>query len=130
MNELTFMLVVYLLFCFSDFVPDVETRHFVIGYFYIAVILLNLFVHLIFLFLDTLKKLRDWCQRKCCSSKHSINPHPHVPDKRNRIKKQMLSVYKAAGMASTFLIRIQRCAKESSSPNSQRLSSDSSSSPQ
>ena len=67
MNELTLILVIYQLFCLTEFVPEAETRHFAIGYAYITVVLLNVLVHLIFLLRGSFKRFRKWCKKKCCS---------------------------------------------------------------
>ena len=51
-NECTTIFLIYCLMCFTDFVPDEETRS-KIGLFYIGVNLFHILVHLVFLALAT-----------------------------------------------------------------------------
>ena len=51
-NECTTIFLLYCLMCFTDFVPDEETRS-KIGLFYIGVNLFHILVHLVFLALAT-----------------------------------------------------------------------------
>jgi hypothetical protein len=53
MNEETVLILTYLLMCFTDFVPDPETRSDV-GRVYMLVAITNIGVHLIFLAMGTL----------------------------------------------------------------------------
>jgi hypothetical protein len=52
MDEWTILLLSYGMMCFTDFVPDPETRSEMIGPFYIIIILANVLIHLIFLVID------------------------------------------------------------------------------
>ena len=52
MNECTVLLLSYGMMCFTEFVPEPETRRKLIGPFYIIVVLANILIHLIFLVLD------------------------------------------------------------------------------
>ena len=56
------MLLIYGLFCFTQFVTEPETRNFN-GYAYIAVVACNVFVHLTFLLLDTFRKVKRLLKR-------------------------------------------------------------------
>ena len=53
MNECTAILQTYGLMCFTDFVPSEEVRD-SISFFYIGVIVTNIFIHLIVLVFETL----------------------------------------------------------------------------
>jgi len=63
MDECTVLLLSYGMMCFTDFVPEPETRSEVIGTFYMGVLLLNVFIHLIFLMLDFGSKSKIRCKR-------------------------------------------------------------------
>ena len=84
MNECTVLLFIYCMMCFTDFVPDPETRSYV-GYFYMGFISANVLVHLIFLVLETFRKLRKDC-RGCYSkyiAKKNKTKHPRPVDVAN-----------------------------------------------
>ena len=63
-NELTFVAMTYNLCCFSDFIPEAETRS-KVGYSFIAFAIINIMVHLFFVLQHTLITLRDKLCRKC-----------------------------------------------------------------
>ena len=86
MNELTLITVIYLLFCLTEYVPEAETRHFVIGYAYITVVLLNVLVQFVFLLRGSFQNIRKWCKKKCCSTSNSAKIY--VPDKKTRARKE------------------------------------------
>ena len=48
MNEVTLLLLAYILFCFSDFVPDADMRA-NLGFWYIGTSLANIAIHLLFM---------------------------------------------------------------------------------
>ena len=64
MNECTIVLMSYGQMCFTDFVPEPETRS-LIGFYYIGITLANVLVHLIFLALATCISLKNYCKKKC-----------------------------------------------------------------
>ena len=70
MDECTILVLSYFLLCFTDFVPEAETRS-EIGHFYVAVVLVNVLVHFIFLLLDIGSKSKLRCKR--CFNKHKAN---------------------------------------------------------
>ncbi len=45
MNEVTTVLLLYIVYMFSDLIPDPETTY-MVGYFYIVILVANLSVHL------------------------------------------------------------------------------------
>ena len=76
-NELTTLLLIYLLMCFSDFVSDPELRN-KLGYIYIGVIFTNIATHLLILIYTNLiaaklsirKKLHKYRSRR---AKEALN---------------------------------------------------------
>jgi hypothetical protein len=70
MDECTNLVLSYCLICFTDFVPEAEIRS-KIGLLYIAVVLVNVLVHLIFLLLDVRSKSKLICKR--CFNKLKAN---------------------------------------------------------
>ena len=69
-NEITVLLLSYLILSFTEAVGDPETRS-IYGRIFIFICILNVFVHLIFLLLDTIgnivelvKKMKKKCQKK------------------------------------------------------------------
>ena len=48
LDECTYLVLVYLLMCFTNFIPDPEVRN-QVGIAYISVMMLNMGVHLLFL---------------------------------------------------------------------------------
>lgn len=67
-NECTIILLHYGLMMFTDYVPEAETRHY-IGWYYIAVSLGNILVHIFFLILDSSKRTWSWCRQKYIKSR-------------------------------------------------------------
>ncbi len=57
MNECTIIFLTYGQLCFTDFVPEEDTRS-VIGYVYMGVSIANILVHLIFLVLASSHKVK------------------------------------------------------------------------
>jgi len=70
MDECTILVLSYFLLCFTDFVPEAESRS-EIGHVYIAVVLSNVLVHFIFLMHDSGSKSKLRCKR--CFNKHKAN---------------------------------------------------------
>ena len=62
-NDCTLLVLTYCLLCFTDFIPEEDTRH-KLGYVFITVSLGNIALHLVFILLETflLAKLR--CKRR------------------------------------------------------------------
>ena len=79
MNECTVLLFIYCMMCFTDFVPDPETRSYV-GYFYMGFISANVLVHLIFLVLETFRKIKKdckgWYSKYIAKKNKTANPRP------------------------------------------------------
>ena len=68
MNEITAIVLTYGLKCFTDFVPNEETRS-KIGYYYIGVSSANILIHLIVLVLETVYRMKLVCKKRLwCSS--------------------------------------------------------------
>lgn len=63
-NEVTFVAMTYSLACFSDLVPDAETRSYV-GYSFIAFAVINVIIHLFFVLKHTLTTLKNKICRRC-----------------------------------------------------------------
>ena len=72
LNEFTLLLLSYLIFVFSDYVPNAKTRH-TVGYWWIGVQMSNLLAHLIFLQANLVNNIIAWCRKKyhCCPKKRS-----------------------------------------------------------
>ena len=64
MNECTIIVLLYGLMCFTDFVPNPETRSSV-GYVYMGVITTNIGVHIIKLLLQTCYMLKQGWKKYC-----------------------------------------------------------------
>ena len=62
MNEVTLLLLTYTLWCFTDFVPEAETRH-LLGFVFIATSQGNVIVHLILMVCETMKRIELGCKR-------------------------------------------------------------------
>ena len=67
LNECTVLLLGYCMMCFTDFVPEPETRSHV-GIFYMGFTAANVLVHIIFLILETSYNLKLRCKR--CYNKY------------------------------------------------------------
>ena len=70
-DECTYLLLFYVLMCFTDFVPDPEHRS-NLGIAYISVMFTNIGLHLITLIRSTLSSLVIICKRcfvRCCKKK-------------------------------------------------------------
>jgi len=63
MNETTLTFLYYGMLCFTDFVPEPETRS-LLGFIYMGVSLVNILVHLTFLALASCNKIKLRC-KKC-----------------------------------------------------------------
>ena len=72
-NEFTVLWVIYLLMCFTEFVPDPNTRH-ELGPVYIGLSGGNFALHLILILLTTLNNLRKTLTKKCinCIAKRKM----------------------------------------------------------
>jgi hypothetical protein len=68
MNEKTILLQMYMLMCFTDFVPEPETRN-EIGIAYMGISVGNILIHLFFLVVSGGTKIKIVCRRKCCKPK-------------------------------------------------------------
>ena len=69
-NEATTVVLLYMIYNFSDLIPDEENRY-MVGYFFVAILFGNLSVHLtligISIFNDLRDKFKEWhvkCQKK------------------------------------------------------------------
>ena len=62
MNEVTLLLLTYTLWCFTDFVPEAETRH-LLGFVFIATSQGNVIVHLTLMVCETMKRVELGCKR-------------------------------------------------------------------
>ena len=89
LDECTYLLLLYVLMCFSDSVPDPELRSH-LGIVYISIIIANIGVHLIILIRSTISSLclslkRCWARRHlyhcwcCCCCKCCIKKTRPVP---------------------------------------------------
>ena len=70
LNEATTVVLLYMIYNFSDLIPDEENRY-MVGYFFVAILFGNLSVHLtligISIFNDLRDKFKEWhvkCQKK------------------------------------------------------------------
>ena len=61
-NEATMLALTYFLFCFTDFVPDAETRY-KLGFAYIATSFVNLAVHMVIMLRGSFIKVRQSCRK-------------------------------------------------------------------
>ena len=63
MNEGTTVVLLYIVYMFSDLIPDSEA-HYVAGYVYIVMLISNLLVHLVLIgvtiFVELVKKIKGW----------------------------------------------------------------------
>lgn len=63
MNEGTTVVLLYIVYMFSDLIPDPETQY-VAGYVYIVMLISNLLVHLVLIgvtiFVELVKKIKGW----------------------------------------------------------------------
>ena len=73
MNEYTILILAYLLMCFTDFVPDPETRS-LAGRAYMIVAITNIGIHLICLVVGTITSIRNYCKKKCYKLKPIQKP--------------------------------------------------------
>ena len=62
-NEVTLVVLTYMLYCFTDFVPAAETRD-KIGLYYCGAIIGNIFVHLLIMMRASCQKLRIYCLKR------------------------------------------------------------------
>jgi hypothetical protein len=68
MNEETILILTYLLMCFTDFVPNPETRS-EVGRAYMLVAITNIGIHLICLVVGTLVNIKNYFKKKCRKQK-------------------------------------------------------------
>ena len=62
-NEVTIVILTYFLFCFTDFVPEAQTRH-GLGAYYSGVTLLNIAVHMIIMLRHSYRSVRLYCLKR------------------------------------------------------------------
>ena len=62
-NEVTIITLTYFLFCFTDFVPEPETRN-DLGTYYNSITYFNITVHILIMLFSTFQKLRLKCKRR------------------------------------------------------------------
>ena len=62
MNEMSSLLLLYLLMTFSDWIPDVELRH-AIGWLFIGIICFNLSIHIYFLTRTIVRRIYFACKK-------------------------------------------------------------------
>lgn len=67
-NEVTGILSLYTLFLFTNFVPDPSARS-ELGYVYIAILIFNFSVHILFLLITMCLNCKRYAKRKQCASK-------------------------------------------------------------
>lgn len=96
-NECTMIVLTYGLICFTDFVPEAETRH-LVGYAYMGTSLFNIAVHLLFLLCSTCGNCKQWCKRKCCKSKTSVA---------NKVKLSPAPAPTSKDPASKYVLRLK-----------------------
>ena len=70
-NDYTLLLLTYLLWCFTDIIGEVETRH-ALGFLFIAVTLSNVAVHVIFMVCGSIFNLKEKCKKCCCKQKIKV----------------------------------------------------------
>ena len=61
-NDITLLLMTYHMWCFTDIVPEPETRH-MLGFSFIAVSMMNILVHLVTMLLESGIKMRQACSK-------------------------------------------------------------------
>ena len=71
-NDVALLLMTYHMWCFTDIVPEPETRH-MLGFSFIAVSMMNILVHLVTMLLESGIKMRQTC-RKCFIKKQKMHP--------------------------------------------------------
>ena len=69
-NEITIVLLTYHMICFTDFVPDANTRY-PVGYSYIAFASTSLLIHIIIMMTNFLRNLVRWLRPKWAAFKRS-----------------------------------------------------------
>ena len=62
-NEATILALTYFLFCFTDFVPEAETRY-KLGFYYIATSFVNIAVHMFLMLRSSFVKARLSCRKR------------------------------------------------------------------
>ena len=75
MNECTIIILCYLLFCFTEFVPDPSVRY-QIGVVYNVVVLINITIHSVLLVWDSLVNCKLYCKKQIFKKKSA----KHVQD--------------------------------------------------
>ena len=68
MNEFTIIILCYLLFCFTEFVPDPSIRY-QIGVVYNVVVLINIAIHTVMLVWDFLANCKLYCKKQTLKKK-------------------------------------------------------------
>ena len=68
MNECTILILCYLLFCFTEFVPDPSVRY-QIGIAYNVVVLINIAIHTVMLVWDSLANCKLYCKKQVLKKK-------------------------------------------------------------
>ena len=67
MNEVTNLILLYQVICFSGLIPEAEDRY-LLGWAFIASIGANMLVHFTLLVISTIVSLKD-CKKRCCTKK-------------------------------------------------------------
>ena len=79
-NETTILALTYFLFCFTDFVPDAETRY-KLGFAYIVTSFVNLVVHMGIMLRSSSVKIRQACLKFHYNRKiKHVRPHVESPE--------------------------------------------------
>ena len=94
MNEATNFIMLYHVMCFTDLVPEAENRY-MIGWSFVAMICMNLMVHLTLLFKDTIAGIKESCKEKCCKKKGE-------PEEEEIKKKELSVILEDAEFQSNF----------------------------
>ena len=70
MNECTIIILCYLLFCFTEFVPNPSVRY-QIGVVYNVVVLINITIHTVMLVWDSLANCKLYFKKKALKKKEA-----------------------------------------------------------
>ena len=89
MNEIIILLTIYHFFCFTDFVTDVETRAFVVGYSMLMMTGLNMAVNFTPILYQTIKVLKQKTIRLYAKSRRCLTAIRNHDKREARAVKEM-----------------------------------------
>lgn len=101
MNEATNFLLLYHVQCFSGLVPDAADRY-LLGWSFIVIISLNIFVHFTLLVIETINNMRQSAKKRCCKKKLSEEEIEKVEKLSIQQIRHRLSVIEEEELQSNF----------------------------